>query len=277
MDLLVHHEFNSIEDFLMYLEDNPPKEAWSGPRCAASKAPVCEWSGGNTFDECMELARIGWPEGLDMMESVEVSEPYGHTQRVSFSREVAGFRVEVPAALMGDPKCMIRMSKQEVALPIITIKMVAATGAHIGPETYKVRGAIMASLIDSIEESGGRVELYSTWLTQRVNTYTRVDVKIKSASQPLDRDLLAFVSIHPGWLRRIMFRWMESHGYITYPHFSSTYGRPTGTLPDQDCFVVKGFTHYDPYRAGLLGRFETGIALVKEEYEKWLQGIKQAI
>jgi len=174
------------------------------------------WAGG-TFEQGMEMAKNGWPEGtkkmLDVRDDVwaRISDRIIDPQPVY---DVCGAVPDVAAFLGGEPECMLRVEDEErVGTHGNVLEIVINIGAlsDVEAEEINFRGAGIASIIDVLEQLG---YYCNVTLVSRATDYggkcgIRYDIYLKGSSEPFDVDKFAFAVISPAMLRRVIFSLRE--------------------------------------------------------------------
>ena len=183
-----------------------------------------EWSGGHTFDECIELAKTGWPDGLARMQKLTklIEVPKGAR---NFEPQpvlaLAGDEVDVGLYLTGEPECMTDWHMEETPTFGKVVKVIVSQAAmgSVSPDTMFRRGAAAVLLVDALESCGIRCEV---WVLPKCNATSKGKfrfygkVLVKKAEDPVELDRLAFMLAHPGVLRRLGFRLMEQEDPDTW-------------------------------------------------------------
>ncbi len=267
-----HSQFQDFDDFLDYIENTPPQGKWANDPSSRT-FHTKEWDLGVNFNKALELGRYGWPEGAERLSSQQLNgDILSEEVKAGFIRDIEGQFPIVPLYLAGDPMVMMQYSPQEVLSPILDVVVYIQASAGVKDDNFFTYGAASASLIDSIEDSGVRVNLSLRWQTskdiQEGFETAWLDVVIKDASQPLDRDRLAFVVSHPAFMRRLVFAWLETKPDL-YWLFSWGYGYPSKadkTL-HEDAFVVDGVSsdmspqNFNVVLEGLVKRYNEWAAM----------------
>lgn len=85
----------------------------------------------------------------------------------------------------------------------------------------------MLQLVNNLEKQGYRVILNVTMIckSSQGNIILCNKVRIKNASERLNLSKISFPIVHSSYLRRIIFRWIETFEYTTKP-FDNKYGVP---------------------------------------------------
>jgi len=177
-----------------------------------------EFFGTTTFEEAINLALNGWPEGADkIMKGLEITlndiPSYGYTREVV--RQVRGPGVlDFHRYSIGHPQAMISWNKKYVSIQsgkIVRILVNIGARSIVSPSTIIQQGVYICSLIDHLESLGRRVELDIVSLASDKERKARilVQVKVKKAQDPLDINRIAFAVAHPSCLRRLIFSLRE--------------------------------------------------------------------
>lgn len=186
------------------------------------------WSGTSTFDEALELARTGWPEGArKIKDNITIIERFiAPRQPVKdLSHDVRGpGMMDFDRYTQGRPDPWVVVKERDaqegtsVAVVPIIFNISASSGVDI--ETMYRRGAAVCALIDILEHSKIRCEVK---LVARINNghwrqrgqegsghYTFI-VVLKNAEDALDMDRMAYALCHAATFRRLIFSLMEEH------------------------------------------------------------------
>ncbi len=223
------HKFESFEKFIEQALVVPSRQDSSSSRqTREGKDP---WHGTNTFEQAVEIARKGWPEGaakaLELRAEVESAvRDLINARSSSYTFDLVGEYVDIGRHLSGEPECFGTevTDGSSVSRPVVKIVANLAASGSISPRSLFVRGAAIVAAIDILEALGRRVEVWVAHgsATRRGGGATHEShVLVKSADQPLDVDRLSFAVAHPACLRRLCFSVMEQRGHLpnsTYPH-----------------------------------------------------------
>jgi hypothetical protein len=220
----VTRRFDSFDAFLSQALVVPPKQDSGSSRQNRKDS----WAGTKTFAEAVSLATRGWPEGAAQALALRASIDSAVRQIVTarkdtFAWDVVGDAVDVGKYLTGEPECWINKQEDGESQSGKVVKICAnlAASGSVSTKSLFARGAVVLATIDILESLGHRVEL---WIAHgssgSVGVFQQFTL-IKSASQPLDADRVAFCLCHAACLRRLSFSIMEQNGHLpnaTYPH-----------------------------------------------------------
>lgn len=206
--------FGSMPELLRYIRNNKATldlqrcDSWMGTK---------DFTGTKDFPEAVKLALGGWSEGLDKIKSISSKYRSAFTDlfpKQSFELETvldnSGAYADTGAYIAGSPECMIRFEENEesiVAQNGVCQEIICNVGqrSRLSCETYFYKGAIMLALIEAMELAGFRLQLtarIAVMNNSKENIYN-FDLRVKSYSEYLQYDELAFVIANPSFLRRI--------------------------------------------------------------------------
>lgn len=228
-------EFNSISEFLVYIEKTPTNNAFLGfdkRNCLSSKRldrKSSPWSGTQTYEEAFELLRSGWTIGAKNLEIKlkKVSKISGTDMKVKNFADVCGYQAIVPLYLQGVPCNMVNRKMVPMKQKVITINRVVSCSASVRSETLENENIKCFQIIRKLEQSGYRVNLNLLMSSG----HACVKIKLKSAGEKLNISKLAFPLVHPAMLRRMFFRFIE-----TYPTYPGSYTFGYGEIPNEEEF-----------------------------------------
>lgn len=213
-------EFETVGEFLA-AADTPDSQHKS----SHSHRPAGDdWAGTETFEQALDLARTGWPEGAERIAKLratltDVVEKTVLAKSAQLHWDVAGDFLDIGRVLTGEPDSFGTFVEAESSQPSArVIKLVCNVSARAGVQAPSIfsAGAAVVAAVDVLESLGHRVEL---WLGSGSENFLdackrlTVLVKIKAASQAVDLDRLAFLTASNASLRRIFFSVEEDHGF----------------------------------------------------------------
>jgi len=265
--------FDSYESFIRQaIKDGNPKNGKS----STSQDRKHSWDMGAGWEGTLELAKRGWPEGLKRIQKaaellkLPVGEKSYDPRQVL---AVSGDEVDVGLYLSGEPECMYDYEMLETPSfgKVAKIIVNLAGSAGVKAETMFKRGAAAVLLIDALEQSGIRCEV---WALPKSTSGDGepvergsgkgafvVHVCVKQADDPVELDRLAFMLAHPAAFRRLGFRIMEQEDEMSFGGRAtrSAYGC-TMELPEKE--RSEAGTIY--FGGQFLGRLSSEAAMVAE-------------
>ena len=202
--------FPSLDEFARFLESGTIQPLFDRGEKTASVAGSASWSGTKDFAESNDLLRFGDREHARLLVG-GVSVPGAVTESIRARRVrcVAGSSVNVAAALAGRPKSMYKIVRKKVAAKVVNVCYDVCVGSNIKPGEMSAAAVKMANVILSLERAGYQVNLYAAACTTAGNEAAGCFIRIKSAGQYCDVSRLAYCLVHPSFLRRSSFRFLE--------------------------------------------------------------------
>lgn len=183
----------------------PPGSNWTHP---ASRGESPSFTGTADYDTALALLAHGWQEGRERMSTGLAALAPATITTPTRTLDVAGAYPIAALAAGGAMDCMV--TPCQIVTPRPAIRIVAGFAAPwtITPNAIMNRGIAIASVIDTLESAGQRVELIAErrGISKKARADYRLTITLKDAEQPLEIDRIAFALAHPSMLRRIAFR-----------------------------------------------------------------------
>lgn len=177
-----------------------------------------DWYGGATFEQAIEMAKYGWPEGAQRVKELS-NKLYDKVsslipkQEVVFS--VEGNEYDTDAYLAGIPECWSYMDEhivEGVGHKDLKLYFNTTTSAGVNAKIMQAKGACITALVDLLERAGNRVEV---WLGSPNQAYSAGkfiwQTCVKQAGELMDVDKMAFAISHPSSFRRLFFAAYEGN------------------------------------------------------------------
>lgn len=232
---------SSLNDVVTWLEQTP--RTWSAHNSVEHRAENA-WDMGVGYDGALALARNGWHNGAVGLYDALNARPAPVTMHSKTTNSVAGEYPDVGRYLSGSPDCMRRRGHDAGARPVLTLVCNVTPMWDVSAQCTSNFGSALAALIDKLEASGRRVELYSVFSTQLARGDYVFGWNVKQARDPMDLSAVAFSIAHPASLRRIGFAMEER---TPQDWRMSNYGMPRNlTQADaelmglENAFVING-------------------------------------
>jgi hypothetical protein len=228
MDNVVE-KFNSLTEFLNAIGKRKTNELFENEHLGSNTRSY-DFTLTSSYEESVKLALKGYKEGLDKMMTAGLKISHmGKAKKHLPSVDVVGFAPHIPNAITGIPKSMINTCSVEQKAKVLTILYYSAEGYNVKAEDFIKAGKNMLNLITSLETQGYRVGL-NCLITSCKDQRATVSVQIKNWRQPSNPLKIAYPFLHPSFLRRNGFRWLETHPNITDSKFIPNYGYPIHLL-----------------------------------------------
>lgn len=259
--------FQSVEEFVKQAEVYSPGINGSSRNSSRS------FSGTDNFEQAVSLSRHGWPEGAAKVLAIRsvadgIVRGIVNARSTSYAYDVTGSFVDVGRFMSGEPECFVTESQEHgnIGNPVVKIVSNLSASCSVSANHLFLRGASVAVAVDILESLGRRVEVWASSSHKLSGCVYDAHVLVKSPSQPLDIDRLAFTLAHPAFYRRLMFSLMEQNGHD--PCSTSV-----NSLKCDDAIVTDSVTSHSGITMAQVMEFVTdvcrkaGIEIPKEEIE----------
>jgi len=228
---LTNFRFESLGALLQHVKTAP--QNWTDR--SSQREGDSGWSGSKTFEDALDLAAHGWPEGRAKM-GAAVAAANASTAFAScpaLSLDVAGAYPLPHLAAAGDVFCMVTPAPiSERSRPVLRLCVAGAVSAMVNATDIVNYGAALLTIVDALESADYRVELtiVSAIRSMGGDQEASFTVTVKQAQDVLDLDRLAFVLASPAMWRRLGFAVIE-----TMPQaFEAGYGVPRDPKAGRD-------------------------------------------
>jgi hypothetical protein len=199
--------FSSPEAFARYLETLPESSFWRNQRARTD----VDFTGA-TFKQACTMLREGWQEGAArvaaLRDKINIARP--HAMRLT-RYSVAGCFPSVPRYLAGDPCNMLTKARSIARTrPVITLVANMTGSCTLPKEVFVNKAAVLAAIIDAIEEGGFSVHLIAIGPTEEDGYTTTPVITVKAAGEHVDVARVAFALGHVAMFRSMVFAWIAS-------------------------------------------------------------------
>ena len=185
------------------------------------------WSGSYTYEETKETLRSGYKDPLDKLKKavLKTGQKDNH-QRPRTHNDFVGFAAHVPNTLMGLPQTMINRPKSKAMAKTIHLLYSFCAASTTTPDDLIKGGVNFISLANSLEKQGYRVKIDAICTMVENKTVAAFTVNLKEYGQNMNLLKLAYPLVHPGMLRRLAFKWLETTPNLNDKSFIYGYGQP---------------------------------------------------
>lgn len=240
-------DFDSIHSFNEYLAAAKNNEIW-GSGSHSSENGDSRFTGTSSYKEAQELFATGWGAVAAKMSKkvpVQTTNQTANHSKPTFG--VVGFQASVPRYLQGIPTNMVSRKTVQQKQKIIVINRDICFSAMTSASTIEAEGIKALQIIQALEHKGFRVKLNLFFLSRRDNEAVAFRVTVKKPEERMSILKVAFPLAHPGMLRRICFKWMETHPTMVTRGYRWGYGEPSGSdikllLPKSE-FLIPNFVY----------------------------------
>jgi len=257
------HEILNIDGLsglLAYINSDGAKK--TEKKSHARTAEGNKFRGRETWDECLDMMRRGWPEGLQKMAAAvdDVKASMAEPSPVNFGLDVTGQCFDVGAYLSGEPECWLSPDPEK---PKKTYRIIlnCCVNGDITAEQIINRGAAVVAMIDALQaDPSNVVDLTIIYPIRKIKGKHNLCIRLHIGCSPLDIDSLSFVVSHPGFFRRAIFRVIEV--FVGYAHCDG-YG---SAQEDTELLLAENAIYLPGSNGGNMDDFKAA-----ESAAEWLQ------
>ena len=265
--------YDNISEFYNWCKNTPRRP---DARCESEEANY-SFTHTHSLEEAYDLMIYGDEELFKQIQAekrkINVDKILGNAIRGKrIKQDIVGYQVNVPSYLVGIPTNMINEETTKKSQKIINL--VVNTTVSAGQSTSDIIkcGIYYITIIDLLEKSGYRCNLYSMSNFSNSGEIAMQLLKIKTDREPFNIKKLAFVLANPSFQRRIGFKWTESCNCDTEPTHNA-YGRPF-TDDKKIKEILKDFTKTDFLSWSLQVDVENDLSIEKLVEKLENEGIK---
>lgn len=214
--------FNSVFELSNWIASTPPHESFTK---LVSQSANSGFSGTKDYETADNMMLTGWTGGANKVNAVMLERASQFERVKKLALDYVGAIPCVPAYLSGAPAHMVTIKQRQTKKPIITIYFNIAATYDIKQEAIMLAASTLLNVIRGLERGGVGVNLYSGMsVYSSACELVTFGVKIKNSSEPFNALNMAYPLIHPSFLRRHCFAYLERCGanHETW----SGYGRP---------------------------------------------------
>lgn len=240
--------YDSVGEFISYVTDKSRKPR-RGLTTNSRDKDRDEFFWTKTFEDAVELHRVGWPEGTARVAEYREALSAWIAAAVSakskrFHWEVVGDFIDVGRYMTGEPEVFGNETPDGETINgrVVSIRLNSSVSCGVSAETICARGVTVLVAVDLLEALGIQVEVITACGGRSCGGYAGNDpsveqadynVVVKRAGEPVDPDRLSFCVAHPSFFRRFGFAWEELNGLspsATQPAKLSDYGKREGVI-----------------------------------------------
>lgn len=220
----ISKKFESLTAFSAWLETSPVCGYFADLGFLASTIEDNKFSGTDSFNAANDLMLHGWQDGAARVAAYMAGGVRGSQDQAQNYYAPVGFAPSVGRYLTGHPCNMINRRKVTAPAPVVTICYNVAVGSNVKANSIEKTAATLFNVVSGLERVGVRVELWAGMFCAKGNEVANIAVKIKSAGQPFNLLKMVYPVVHPSFLRRHCFAFIERAG-VSDSGWGS-YGRP---------------------------------------------------
>ncbi len=221
------NKFSSISEFEKHINETPLNEVFRWEKLKSSDDNY-KFRMTHNFAEATELLKHGWDSMAKKLETklnaIKNDLINTTTRRAKF--DVAGFQASVPRYLQGIPTSMINQKQEQKKQKVITLVKSVSYSAYVTTEEIMENSVKAMQIMKKIESQGYRVNFDIVFAGHCDDEKIMCKIRIKSASEKVNVSKMAFPLVHPSMLRRLLFRFLETHPEMKSKSWPYGYGTP---------------------------------------------------
>lgn len=227
-------KFNSVGSFSQYLNSHKTNTLFNGRDLSSQRSTGYDknFTGTSSFEEANKLMVNGWSVKAAKLNQILKTKPKQvPVQHSRMQYSVVGFQASVPRYIQGIPQNMFDKHVETKKEKIVVINKDISYNCSYTTDQIEEYSVRALQIIQRIEATGKRVELNVIWgdTSKYFGGFGQdvyVKVCIKHPNERLNISKMAFPLVHPSFLRRMMFRFLEVCPEIHDREFLDGYGHP---------------------------------------------------
>lgn len=206
-------EFNSIQEFVEYLKKDVTVNF---KHVMSSEGRDYKFTQTHSYKEAENLLKNGWTQMTEKLKTqLKAQTKMAPTMTSKNALSVQGYQPVVPNYLMGLPNSMVTKKVVPVKQKVVTLSKCVAYSWKVSTDTIVKESVKALRLIQKLEASGYRINLnVLLFVRARNGQGFCIKVRIKNSGEKLNISKLSFPLVHPSFLRRLYFRFVEVHPTI---------------------------------------------------------------
>ncbi len=236
---LFAYSYKSVTEFVNDLKNKPVNPIFSGSEESLSEDNYYkDFAGTESFAVAQDLLKYGDTDNMQKMSAAGLNvgsvKSIGSASRVQRYNNVVGFCPNVARYLQGAPDNMINIRRKifKTSKVINVFFNLSVPGKTPASEIINTNVAFVNALL-ALESKGYRVNLYAGKSSFVRGQMFLCAVKIKDSATFFDKKKIAYPLVNPSFLRRHMFRALETSG-VTSKNWAYGYGYATTKSDDEE-------------------------------------------
>lgn len=232
-------KFDSLHQYASYLNNAKRSALFELHDQEASKTGDKLFTMTESYEEADNLLRFGDRENLAKLQKMMTSSKVtmkgtGEQIKAETYRSFVGYAPHVPSFISGQPKTMLRKQKIKTQnSKVLNIIYNPCASANVEADELLDASITVFDFINILEKQGYKVNLYTLIATKKREETVAMICKIKASDDYTDLAKTVYPMVHPSFLRRHFFRFIETNENITERAFCSGYGVPV--YNESDC------------------------------------------
>lgn len=241
---IIIDKFDGVDNFIRTINSRKLNQVFYNKESLSSIEGTEDFTLTKSYDEACELMAKGYKEGLAELKKTNAKVTTSvMAQRRTPRTSVVGFAPHVPNAIIGLPQSMISTETVKMKSKIINLYFDPGVGGATSTDTILKAGRNLLNVIMAIETKGYRVSLTIVKGSTTTDEYAFLLCKLKDYRQPTNPLKIAYEIVHPSFLRRHCFAWLETTPNLTDKGFKHGYGKSLANRFKKDNDAVRKFLH----------------------------------
>ena len=241
--------FESLNELTKFIKDKPLNSVFSNSRLSSEKGDYY-FTKTSSYNEAQTLMTNGWEEKAKELTTTLKKLNIKNDKVNKMVFDVVGFQPSVPRYLQGIPQSMFNSKRVATKkTKILNVVKMINYASFVSTDAIERESIKALRIVQLLESEGYKCNLYINWCSRSSYVATCCETKIKSSSDRLNISKVAFPMIHPSFLRRILFAWVE-HSDVTPSGHKIGYG--SAFVSDTEPLYLKELSKMPEYKNTLL-------------------------
>lgn len=221
-------KFESLTEFSAWLNATPACGYFKKYNFEKSRAESdyrTEFTGTKSYQAADSLLLGGWHDGAARVKAAMVKSTSATSDRARMTCSVVGFAPNVARYVQGHPLNMYNKKRVKVSARVVDIVYNCAVSASVPAGNIELAAAKLFNVVAGLERGGVRVNLWVMAADTCNGQNASLAVRVKSANQPFNMLKMVYPCVHPSFIRRHVFAFIERAGVTGKKGTCSGYGR----------------------------------------------------
>ena len=230
--------FDNTSELAKYLKTVPTNNIWKNKNLDSDQEKSSGFNDFNSLKEAVQALEYGTDMYYkDFKKNKKKVQDFirkrEQNKNASYKNDRVGFIPIVPKVIQGHPVNMVNQDIRPKPYPTARILIDKSNSAGINSKNMCEFYSIIFVLIQLLENKGIRCEIWTVEAGECGDEITIHKLKLKNYTQPLNTFKIQFPIIASDYLRRIVFRLMETNPDIKND-WAWGYGHPLHTTYDEE-------------------------------------------
>lgn len=237
----IFENFRSVNEFHRAVNTRKTNDVFARINKNSSHDGDESFTGTKNYQEANDLLKRGDTASLKLLQKANVKRLKDNADFESkYKAGVVGAIPIVPAYIAGQPLNMMQKIRKQCGPAIINVVLTACFSGYTDKEEIVEYGAKALSMVKALEKKDIRVNLYIFFASEAGGQKCGALIKLKDAAAPLNALRVAYPIVNPSFLRRHLFRWLETMPNKIDRGFTYSYGSLLD-VSDERVLIKKDF------------------------------------